>query len=136
MSSTFESDIDEETCSMEETCSSTNPIDAKSCLIVGKSPLEKYLEKAERNLETKSAKLEMQLIERDEINDKLHAANLAAGDRKNSVCGNCHLRLGHTQKTCTLEHCTDVFFCGQEKRHTGQINKRRLDQEITRQRNL
>ena len=136
MSSAFESDIDEETSSMEETCSSTNPIDAKRCLIVGKSPLEKYLEKAERNLETQSAKLEMQQIERDEINDKLHAANLAAGDRKNSVCGNCHLRLGHTQKTCTLERCTDVFFCGQEKRHTGQINKRRLDQEITRQKKL
>jgi hypothetical protein len=98
MSGALQYDIDEETCSMEETCSSTDPIDAKSCLVVGKSPLEKYLEKAERNLETQSAKLEMQLIERDEINDKLHAANLAAGNRKN-VCGNCHLRLGHTQKT-------------------------------------
>lgn len=133
--SALESDIEEETF-MEETCSSTNPIDAKSSLIVGKSPLEKYLQKAEKNLETQAAKLEMQLIERDEIYEKLHAANLAAGDTKNSVCGNCHLRLGHTQKTCTLDRCTDVFFCGQEKRHTGQINKKRLDQEIARQKKL
>jgi serine/threonine protein kinase len=72
----------------------------------------------------------MQQIERDEINDKLHAANLAAGDRKNSVCGNCHLRLGHTQKTFTLERCTDVFFCGQEKRHTGQINFKQIKMSV------
>lgn len=121
---------------MEEPRSSSNPTYTKRSMAVGKSPLEKYLEKAEKNLETQSAKLEMQLIERDEINDKLHAANLAAGDKKNSVCGNCHLRLGHTQKTCTLEPCTDVFFCGQEKRHSGQLNKRRLDQEIARQKKL
>ena len=81
---------------MEEPRSSSNPTYTKSSMTVGKSPLEKYLEKAEKNLETGSAKLEMQLIERDEISDKLHAAIWPQATKKNSVCGNCHLRLGHT----------------------------------------
>ena len=80
---TFEEDIEENF--MEEPCSSSNPTYTKSSMTVSKSPLKKYLEKAEKNLETQSAKLEMQLIEIDEINDKLHAANLAAGDKKKTV---------------------------------------------------
>lgn len=112
------------------------PMNTETFSDTQKSPLERYLEKAEKDLEMQTVKLQIQLNEREEINNKLHAANLAAGDPNTSVCGNCHLRLGHTQKTCGLERCTDVFFCGQEKRHVGQVNKKRLDQEIARQKKL
>ena len=80
--------------------------------------------------------MEGQRRQRDEIIQKLKAATLAAGDPKAIVCGNFHSRLGHSLKKCTLEQCTHVFSCGQDKRHPGQINKRRLDQDISKQEKL
>ena len=46
------------------------------------------------------------------------------------------LSFAPTQKKCALERCTDVFSCGQEKQHPGQINRRKMDQAISRQEKL
>ena len=74
--------------------------------------------------------------ERDETLERIESARATAGDADVKTCGNCHLRLGHSQKKCTLPKCTDVFSCGLEKRHPGQFNKRRLDQETSKQKKL
>ena len=95
--------------------------------------VERYVYKAKKNVGSQKAKLEDQKDKRNEIIEKLEAARLLAGEPNAKVCGNCHLRLGHTQKKCTLKQCTDVFNCGQERRHPGEVNKRRLDQDITKQ---
>ena len=97
------------------------------------SALEKYVSNARKNANIAKTKLEQLRHEQDEILQKLEAARIAGGDADSKICGNCHLRLGHTQKKCTLEKCLDVFSCGQEKRHPGQFNRRRLDQDISRQ---
>ena len=44
--------------------------------------------------------------------------------------------MGHSQKKCTLPKCTDVFSCALEKHHPGQVNRRRLDQETSKQQKL
>ena len=105
---------------------------------VGKSTsaMERYIEIAVINFNKQTAKLDQLRREKDEVMQKLEAASLVAGDKSTIVCGNCHLRLGHTQKKCTLERCTDVFLCGQEKQHPGQINKRKMDQAIAKQEKL
>ena len=97
------------------------------------SAVEKYVHHAKKRVDSQKAKLEDQKSKRNEIIQKLEAARLLAGEPDAKVCGNCHLCLGHTQKKCTFKQCTDVFNCGQEKRHPGKINKRRLDQDITKQ---
>jgi hypothetical protein len=97
------------------------------------SAVEKYVFKAKKNVESQKAKLEEQKGKRNEIIQKLETARLVAGEPNSNVCGNCHLRLGHSQKKCTLEQCMNVFNCGQEKRHPGEVNKRQLDQDITKQ---
>jgi hypothetical protein len=98
--------------------------------------MEKYVEIALVNVNKQKAKLEQLRQQREEIVQKLEAASLAAGDTKTILCGNCHLRLGHTQKKCNLERCNDVFSCGQEKHHPGQANRRKLDQTISKQEKL
>ena len=85
------------------------------------------------NLNKQTAKLEQLRQEKEEVTQKLEAASSVASDKKTIVCGNCHLRLGHTKKKCALERCTDEFLCGQEKQHPGQINRWKMDQAISRQ---
>ncbi len=97
------------------------------------SALETYVSNARKNANIAKAKLDELRHEEDETFQKLEAARIAGGDADSKICGNCHLRLGHTQNKCALEKCIDVFSCGQEKRHSGQFNRRRLDQDISRQ---
>ena len=105
---------------------------------VGKSTsaVGRYIEIALINLNKQTAKLEHLRQEKEEVTRKLEAASSVAGDKKTNVCGNCHQRLGHTQKKCALERCTDVFSCGQEKQHPGQIDRQKMSQAISRQEKL
>ena len=84
-----------------------------------------------KNVDSQKVKLEDQKDKRNEIIQKLEAARLLAGERyslrKLSPSPGTH------KKKCTLEQCTDVFNCGHEKRHPGEVNKRRLDQDIIKQ---
>lgn len=43
-----------------------------------------------------------------------------------NICRNCHLRLGHTSRTCNFDRCSSVFKCGEEKFHSGEANTREL----------
>ena len=100
------------------------------------SALERYVDNARTKVDLARAKLEQMQHERDETLERIESARAAAGDADVKTCGNCHLRLGHSQKKCTLPKCTDVFSCGLEKRHPGQVNRRRLDQESSKQQKL
>ena len=37
------------------------------------------------------------------------------------VCHNCHMRLRHTSRNCTFEHCEAIYSCGQEKLHPAEF---------------
>ena len=47
-----------------------------------------------------------------------------------NICRNCHARLGHTARTCTMGKCTSVFKCGEQKYHVGEINTREIRSQI------
>lgn len=94
--------------------------------------LDKYAHIAREKVHIARTNLEKQRQHRDELLLRLEAASSAAGEPNGKICGNCHLRLGHTVKKCTLEKCNDVFACGQERRHPGQFNRRRIDNDVAR----
>ena len=41
-----------------------------------------------------------------------------------SVCGECHLKLGHTRRNCDGEDCTSVMLCGTLDRHPQEKSTR------------
>lgn len=43
-----------------------------------------------------------------------------------NLCRNCHMRLGHTARSCEYEKCESVFSCGEEKLHPGKIDSRSM----------
>ena len=62
------------------------------------SAVEKYVYNAKKNVDSQKAKLKDQKDKRNEIIQKLEAARLLAGEPNAKVYGNCHLRLGRSQK--------------------------------------
>lgn len=47
-----------------------------------------------------------------------------------NMCRNCHMRLGHTSRSCEYDKCLSVFSCGEEKLHPGEINSRSVRTSI------
>ena len=88
------------------------------------TPLEKYLRLAENDVIKQKVKIQKIRLEQEEIDRKLHEAKRSSSVERGTVCGNYHMRLGHSRRKCTLEKCTDVFVCGQEN-HIGQFNRKR-----------
>lgn len=63
------------------------------------SALERYVHNARTKVDLARAKLEQMQHERDETLERIESARATAGDADVKTCGNCHLRLGHSQKT-------------------------------------
>ena len=50
-----------------------------------------------------------------------------------SACGNCHLKLGHTRKICTLSPCKSAFPWGILSKHSSEkLERSNLEKEINR----
>ena len=62
------------------------------------SALERYVDNARTKFDLARAKLEQIQHERDETLERIESARAAAGDADVKTCGNCHLRLDHSQK--------------------------------------
>ena len=80
-------------------------------------PLDRYVKKQKDTVTDLQAKLKGK---RDELL-KLEA-RLQVAERQNagalSVCGNCHLKLGHTRRSCSFSPCNSAYSCGVLARHT------------------
>ena len=110
--------------------------DGKAPLRVGTtnpSPLERYASKLENDVKAQSQKVAYLKDELKDIDDRISSAKSSQLPGNLTVCGNCHLKLGHTARNCTLETCSDVFDCGFEKFHTRQVNRSKLNQEIKKE---
>lgn len=47
------------------------------------------------------------------------------------MCGNCHLKLGHTRKICTFSPCKSAFSCGiSSKDSSEKLERSNLEKEI------
>lgn len=79
------------------------------------------------------AKVKRLQEEEHDLFTKLEIAKTSASIVPGSVCGRCHLQVGHIQKKCDLNQCTTVFQCGQEKRHPGEVNCTRIEQMLQRE---
>ena len=96
-------------------------------------PLERYASKLENDARAQSQKVDLLKEEINDIDERLSEAKSAQLSGNLTVCGNCHLKLGHTARNCSLEKCEDVFDCGFERFHTRQINRTKLNQELKKE---
>ena len=92
------------------------------------TPLERFLSKTEEQINKKQEIIERLQNKENEILAKLE--RVKSDPRDGNICRNCHLRLGHSARTCQFGGCTSVFKCGEEKYHSGEINMRELCNQI------
>ncbi len=94
---------------------------SEACKNEFQSPLERYIEKMESDLENKRTKLQELEAKNKATQEKLNRVRSYSNDGKN-MCRNCHLRLGHTARNCDYGKCESVFSCGEGKVHPGELN--------------
>jgi len=64
--------------------------------------------------------------QKEETEQRIVRAKAKSCIVEGQICGNCHLKIGHSQKKCDLSKCNSVFLCGQEKHHPGEVNCKKL----------
>ena len=99
----------------------------------GLSPLQRYISKLEDNVANQKRKVSLLKNSLYTVDEKIKQVKSITQIGSGQMCGNCHLRLGHTARNCSLDKCTDVFSCGFEKYHPNQINRSKLNQEIKKE---
>ena len=92
------------------------------------TPLERYISKTEDQIDKKQETIERLQNKENEILAKLE--RVKSDPRDGNICRNCHLRLGHSARTCQFGRCASVFKCGEEKFHSGEINMKELRTQI------
>ena len=89
-----------------------------------KTPLERYVEKTELQIKSKSDLIASLKGKENSIQTRIERVRSDPSDGK--ICRNCHMRLGHTSRSCDFEKCSSVFKCGEEKFHVGESNLKEL----------
>ena len=102
----------------------------KSSLCSERTPLERYIIKTEERIEQKRSQIQ-------QLREKVHETEMKlervkSDPRDGNICRNCHLRLGHSARTCVYGKCSSVFKCGEEKFHPGELNVKEMRCEIKR----
>lgn len=86
-------------------------------------PLERYAKKQANVVRDYTDELTSKTKELTDFDAKLHkACEQNCGPL--IVCGNCHLKLGHTRKVCGFSPCRSAFSCGVIAKHNDQKSKR------------
>ena len=86
-------------------------------------PLERHAKRYQQIVERISEQLSSKNKELGELDNKLsNASSQNAGHL--SVCGNCHLKTGHTRKACQFSPCRSAFSCGILAKHNDQKSLR------------
>ena len=86
------------------------------------SALLRYINKLEENVESQQQKVNLMKNKLHTVDEKLQLVK-SNQIGEGSMCSNCHLRLGHTARNCSLYKCTDVLSCDVEKFHQNQVNR-------------
>lgn len=86
-------------------------------------PLERYAKRQADVVRDYTAELTSKTKELADVDAKLQkACEQNCGPL--IVCGNCHLKLGHTRKVCGFSPCRSAFSCGVIVKHPDQKSKR------------
>ena len=88
------------------------------------SPVDRMLARKLENIETATKELENVTAQKENFERELSQAVLLNSGTL-SVCGKCHLKLGHTRRNCDGEDCTSVMLCGILDRHPQEKSTRR-----------
>jgi hypothetical protein len=112
-----EEDSDSNNSDYEITCNTNKLADERT-------PTERYIIKSEEKIEQKRSVIHSLREKLQETESKLE--QVKSDPRDGNVCRNCHLRLGHTSRSCDYGKCTSVFKCGMEKFHPGEHNVKDL----------
>ena len=88
-----------------------------------KTPLERLFEKLESDIQKTTQNIE---AKRGELNDMEKWLTDAKDNNSGSlqVCGQCHLREGHTKRNCGLGQCLSAKFCGLIEKHPDEKGKK------------
>ena len=86
-------------------------------------PLERHSRRYEEIVESISERLAEKNRELGELDNKLSAAS-SQNTGHLSLCGNCHLKTGHTRKACQFSPCRNAFSCGILAKHNDQKSLR------------
>ena len=102
---------------------------SKSDSIVGtygliKTPVERLFDNLEGDISKISRQIESKEAELQCFNDSVKTA-LIRNDGTLPVCGQCHLREGHTKRNCKLGVCLSVKSCGLIDKHPNEKGERR-----------
>jgi hypothetical protein len=92
------------------------------------TPTQRYIIKSEEKIEQKRSVIHSLREKLQETESKLD--RVKSNPRDGNVCRNCHLRLGHTSRSCDYGKCTSVFKCGMEKFHPGENNVKDLRNQL------
>ena len=86
-------------------------------------PLERHVKRYEEIIQNIDKELTVKKIELKDLDNKLERANMQNTGHL-STCGNCHLKLGHTRKSCHFSPCKSAFSCGILSKHANQKSNR------------
>ena len=82
------------------------------------TPLERYIIRTEEIIQQKRSAIQQLRDKIHKTEEKLERVKSDLRDRK--IYRNCHLRLGHSFRTCDYGKCASVYRCGEEKFHPGE----------------
>ena len=93
--------------------------------------MERFLRHKRNNIAKLQSDLEEKKVNLEEFLSDLHEAQEEnTHEQSNSSCGQCHLRLGHTRRNCTLSPCKSVYSCGLIEKHPdAKKNMKALENE-------
>ena len=95
-----------------------------SSIVSTSSPVDRMLARKLENIEIATKELQNITAQKENFERELSQAVLLNTGTL-SVCGKCHLKLGHTRRNCDGEDCTSVMFCGILDRHPQDKSRRR-----------
>ena len=93
--------------------------------------MERFLRHRRNNIAKLQSDLEEKKVNLEEfLSDLREAQEENTHEQSNSSCGQCHLRLGHTRRNCTLSPCKSVYSCGLIEKHPdAEKNMKALENE-------
>ena len=95
-------------------------------------PLERYAKKQQQTASNIERSLQVKRQELAKFREQLKIASKQNKGHK-ATCGNCHLKLGHTKKSCDFSPCRSAYSCGFLSKHGSEkIAITTLERETSR----
>ena len=92
------------------------------------TPLQRYIQITEKQINEKRELIAKLREKEQDVCRRIDRVKSHPSD--GNICRNCHLRLGHTSRTCNMDKCISIVKCGEEKFHSGETNTRELRSQI------